>query len=177
MELKPETLEQIEAVIPKYPVKRSAVLPLLHYVQADQGYISGESMEWIAEKLEIEPIHVYELVTFYPFFREKPAPGGWSGSAGRFPVHCPAPIKFAKRCKRSWAALWKIPPGTARCRLSSRNAWPVAAQGRWSWWMKFFMKMWTNPEQWPSPRKLKLKSESDRNDHASRRNQSNFKTR
>ncbi len=72
MELKPETLEQIEAVIPKYPVKRSAVLPLLHYVQADQGYISGESMEWIAEKLEIEPIHVYELVTFYPFFREKP---------------------------------------------------------------------------------------------------------
>ena len=75
MDLKPETLAQIEAVIPKYPVMRSAVLPLLHYVQADQGYISGDAMEWIAEKLEIEPIHVYELVTFYPFFKEKP--GAW----------------------------------------------------------------------------------------------------
>ncbi len=72
MNLKPETLERIEAVIPKYPVKRSAVLPLLHYMQADQGYISQEAMEWIAGKLEIEPINVYELVTFYPFFRQKP---------------------------------------------------------------------------------------------------------
>ena len=72
MKLKPETLALIEAVIPKYPVARSAVLPLLHFVQADQGYISGEAMEWIAQKLEIEPIHVYELLTFYPFFREKP---------------------------------------------------------------------------------------------------------
>ena len=72
MDLKPETLERIETVIPKYPAKRSAVLPLLHYLQADQGHISGEAMEWIAGKLEIEPINVYELVTFYPFFREKP---------------------------------------------------------------------------------------------------------
>ncbi len=72
MNLKPETLAQIEAVIPKYPVARSAVLPLLHFVQADQGYVSGEAMEWIAEKLQIEPINVYELVTFYPFFKEKP---------------------------------------------------------------------------------------------------------
>jgi len=72
MNLKPETLQQIDAVIPRYPVKRSAALPLLHLVQEDQGYISPEAIEWIARKLELEPINIYELVTFYPMFRQKP---------------------------------------------------------------------------------------------------------
>lgn len=70
--LKPETLRQIEEVIPHYPVKRSAALPLLHLVQEDVGYISPEAIEWIAQKLELQPINVYELVTFYPMFRQKP---------------------------------------------------------------------------------------------------------
>jgi NADH-quinone oxidoreductase subunit E len=70
--LKPETLRGIDEVIPHYPVKRSAALPLLHLVQEDQGYISEEAIEWIAARLEIQPINVYELVTFYPMFRQKP---------------------------------------------------------------------------------------------------------
>jgi NADH-quinone oxidoreductase subunit E len=72
MNLKPETLRQIDEVIPHYPVKRSAALPLLHLVQEDVGYISDEAIEWIAQKLELEPIAIYELVTFYPMFRRKP---------------------------------------------------------------------------------------------------------
>jgi NADH-quinone oxidoreductase subunit E len=72
MNLKPATLQQIEEVIPHYPVKRSAALPLLHLVQEDQGYLSPEAIEWIAAKLELAPINVYELVTFYPMFRQKP---------------------------------------------------------------------------------------------------------
>ncbi len=72
MNLKPETLRQIDEVIPHYPVKRSAALPLLHLVQEDAGYISDEAIEWIARKLELEPINIYELVTFYPMFRRKP---------------------------------------------------------------------------------------------------------
>ena len=72
MNLKPETLARIEEVITHYPVKRSASLPLLHLVQEDQGYISNEGIEWIAAKLELQPINVLELVTFYPMFRQKP---------------------------------------------------------------------------------------------------------
>jgi NADH-quinone oxidoreductase subunit E len=72
MNLKPETLRQIDEVIPHYPVKRSAALPLLHLVQEDVGYISQEAIEWIAQKLELQPINIYELVTFYPMFRQKP---------------------------------------------------------------------------------------------------------
>jgi NADH-quinone oxidoreductase subunit E len=72
MILKPATLQAIDAVIPHYPVKRSAALPLLHLVQEDQGYISSEAIEWIAAKLELQPVNIYELVTFYPMFRQKP---------------------------------------------------------------------------------------------------------
>lgn len=72
MQLKAETLRSIDEVIPRYPVKRSAALPLLHLVQEDQGYISHEAIEWIAGRLEVPPIAIYELVTFYPMFRQKP---------------------------------------------------------------------------------------------------------
>ena len=53
-------------------MKRSAVLPLLHLIQEDVGYISDGAIEWIAQKLELQPINVYEVVTFYPMFRRKP---------------------------------------------------------------------------------------------------------
>jgi NADH-quinone oxidoreductase subunit E len=72
MNLKPETLRQIDEVIPHYPVKRSAVLPLLHLIQEDAGYISQTAIEWVAAKLQLEPINVFEVVTFYPMFRQKP---------------------------------------------------------------------------------------------------------
>jgi NADH-quinone oxidoreductase subunit E len=72
VQLKPETLRRIDEAIPRYPAKRSAALPLLHLVQEDQGYIAPEAIEWIAAKLEVAPISIYELVTFYPMFRQKP---------------------------------------------------------------------------------------------------------
>ncbi len=72
MNLKSETLTRIEEVIPHYPSKRSATLPLLHLIQEDIGYIPQEAIEWVAAKLELQPINVYEVVTFYPMFRQKP---------------------------------------------------------------------------------------------------------
>ena len=54
--------------------KRSAVLPLLHIVQHKFGFISPEAIEWVAKKLDLEPIKVLEVVTFYPGFRQY-APG------------------------------------------------------------------------------------------------------
>ncbi len=72
MNLKPETLSKIDEVITHYPVKRSAVLPLLHLIQEDAGYISPEAIEWIAQKLDLQPINILEVVTFYPMFRQQP---------------------------------------------------------------------------------------------------------
>jgi NADH-quinone oxidoreductase subunit E len=72
MNLKPATLQSIDEVITHYPSKRSATLPLLHLIQEDVGYIPEEAITWIAAKLEIQPINVYEVVTFYPMFRRQP---------------------------------------------------------------------------------------------------------
>jgi NADH-quinone oxidoreductase subunit E len=72
MNLKPETFTKIDEVITHYPVKRSATLPLLHLIQEDVGYISDAAIEWVAAKLELQPINVYEVVTFYPMFRRQP---------------------------------------------------------------------------------------------------------
>jgi NADH-quinone oxidoreductase subunit E len=72
MNLTPATLSRIDEVIPHYPTKRSATLPLLHLIQEEVGYISNEAIEWVAAKLELQPINVYEVVTFYPMFRQKP---------------------------------------------------------------------------------------------------------
>lgn len=70
----PANLEaEIDEVIAHYPVKRSAVLMVLHALQEHFGWISHEAVEWTAHKLGLRPINVYELVTFYPMFRQQPA--------------------------------------------------------------------------------------------------------
>src|ERR1700722_1893234 len=73
MNLPAALLAKIDEAITHYPVsRRSAALPLLHLIQENIGYIPDEAVTWIAEKLEIQPINVLELVTFYPMFRRKP---------------------------------------------------------------------------------------------------------
>jgi NADH-quinone oxidoreductase subunit E len=69
-----ELLAEIEEVITHYPVsKRSASLPVLHLWQNHFGFIDDSGIEWIAAKLDLEPVNIYELVTFYPWFRRAPA--------------------------------------------------------------------------------------------------------
>jgi NADH-quinone oxidoreductase subunit E len=63
---------EIDELITHYPVKRSASLMLLHAVQEHFGYLSRQAVEWVAGKLGLQPINVYELVTFYPMFHAKP---------------------------------------------------------------------------------------------------------
>lgn len=69
----PPTLElELNDLLTHYPQKRSASLMFLHAIQEHFGYISREAMEWIAARLELQPINIYELVTFYPMFRQEP---------------------------------------------------------------------------------------------------------
>src|SRR5436190_23765173 len=63
---------EIDELISHYPKKRSASLMLLHAIQEHFGYISQQAVEWIATKLELQPINIYELVTFYPMLQQKP---------------------------------------------------------------------------------------------------------
>jgi NADH-quinone oxidoreductase subunit E len=68
----PALVAEIDELILHYPVKRSASLMVLHAIQEHFGWISQEAVEWTAKKLDLQPINIYELVTFYPMFRQRP---------------------------------------------------------------------------------------------------------
>ena len=70
----PANLEaEIDELISHYPQqRRSASLMLLHAMQEHFGYVSRDAIEWTARKLGLQPINIYELVTFYPMFRQEP---------------------------------------------------------------------------------------------------------
>ena len=69
----PAALEaEVDELITHYPEKRAAALMVLHAIQEQFGWISQEAVEWTARKLALQPINVYELVTFYPMLRQEP---------------------------------------------------------------------------------------------------------
>ncbi|MCF7669103.1 MAG: NAD(P)H-dependent oxidoreductase subunit E [Verrucomicrobia bacterium] len=68
----PELESEVDALVARYPSPRSAVVMVMHTVQEYFGCIPADALEWIARKLDIEPINVYELVTFYPMFHQAP---------------------------------------------------------------------------------------------------------
>src|SRR5205085_7844875 len=63
----------MDDAIARYPAdrKRSAALPLLHLWQEHFGFISDEGVRWIAARLDLQPINILELVTFYPMLRQR----------------------------------------------------------------------------------------------------------
>jgi NADH-quinone oxidoreductase subunit E len=68
----PQLEAELNELLTHYPQKRSASLMFLHALQEHFGCISKEAIEWTAARLELQPISVYELVTFYPMFHQDP---------------------------------------------------------------------------------------------------------
>jgi NADH-quinone oxidoreductase subunit E len=64
--------DEIEQILSRYPVKRSALIPLLYVAQRDRGYVTEEAMTEIARILKLTPPQVYETITFYTMFNLKP---------------------------------------------------------------------------------------------------------
>lgn len=72
----PETLERVHSLIGRYPAgqQKSALLPVLHIAQEELGgYLSVDIMDYVASLLNIQPIEVYEVATFYSMFYLTPA--------------------------------------------------------------------------------------------------------
>lgn len=64
--------DEIDEILSRYPVKRSALIPLLYVAQRDKGYVTEEAMLEIAKLLKLTPPQVYETITFYTMFNLKP---------------------------------------------------------------------------------------------------------
>lgn len=70
----PERLEKVKEIIARYPEGRqkSALLPILHLAQEQHGWVSPETMDYVADILNIQPVEVYEVATFYTMFHLEP---------------------------------------------------------------------------------------------------------
>ena len=65
-------LDVMNSIVNRYPRKRSAIMPLLHYVQSISGFVTNEGIETISQVLEIETAEVSAVATFYTQYKRKP---------------------------------------------------------------------------------------------------------
>ncbi|WP_207421949.1 NADH-quinone oxidoreductase subunit NuoE family protein [Desertivirga brevis] len=70
----PELISKFNEIVARYPEgkQKSALLPVLHLVQAEYGWVSTPAMNKVADYLDIKPIEVYEVATFYTMFFLEP---------------------------------------------------------------------------------------------------------
>jgi NADH-quinone oxidoreductase subunit E len=64
--------ETFDRLIARYPLKRSAIVPLLLFAQDEIGYISDEAIEEIARRVGVRPIEVIEDISYYSMLRRQP---------------------------------------------------------------------------------------------------------
>jgi len=68
-------LKEVEQIIQRFPEgkQKSALIPVLHLAQEEfGGWLSAETMDYVATVLHLEPIEVYEVATFYSMYNLKP---------------------------------------------------------------------------------------------------------
>jgi len=70
-----EKLKEVQSIVARYPQgkHKSALIPVLHLAQEEfGGWLSTETMDYVASVLNLKPIEVYEVATFYSMFNLKP---------------------------------------------------------------------------------------------------------
>jgi NADH-quinone oxidoreductase subunit F len=72
MQLTPQNKARFDEIVARYPVKRSALLPTLHLVQEQEGWLSREALAYVGSLLGLSPAQVHDTASFYTMFRLKP---------------------------------------------------------------------------------------------------------
>ncbi|MBU6347319.1 MAG: NADH-quinone oxidoreductase subunit NuoE [Actinomycetales bacterium] len=72
MALSEQTRSRAREIIARYPHSRSALLPMLHLVQAEEGYVSADGIALCAEELALTTAEVSAVATFYTMYHKKP---------------------------------------------------------------------------------------------------------
>lgn len=74
IQFSPELIAKFDEIVTRYPEgkQKAGLLPVLHLVQAEYGWVSPEAMDIVADYLNIQSIEVYEVATFYTMFFLRP---------------------------------------------------------------------------------------------------------
>src|SRR6202049_814926 len=73
MQLSPQLEAKFNDLVTRYPVKRSALIPMMLYAQDHFGFLSDELLEEIAKRLDLNILQVTETLAYYSMLRRKPA--------------------------------------------------------------------------------------------------------
>ena len=71
-EFTPENRAELERIIVKYPVKRSALIPALQLAQKQEGFITSAVMQHVADMFEVSAMEVWGVVSFYTMLKTQP---------------------------------------------------------------------------------------------------------
>ncbi len=72
MNITSEIENKCKEIIAQYPKKKSAAMIIMHYIQEQFGYFDDDAIQFVARQLEVEPIDVYGMLSFYPMYSDKP---------------------------------------------------------------------------------------------------------
>ncbi len=72
LEFSDKSLKEVQNIIARYPEKKAALLPILHVAQQEFGFIGEDTERMVAGLLDIKPIQVREVVTFYSMYNRRP---------------------------------------------------------------------------------------------------------
>lgn len=72
VELPPEFETKLAEVKKQYPQSRSAIMPALYLAQQHFGHLGEDAIRWVATRLELPPVHVMEVASFYTMYYKKP---------------------------------------------------------------------------------------------------------
>jgi NADH-quinone oxidoreductase subunit E len=74
VEFSEEKLSKVKEIVARYPdgKQKSALIPVLHLAQEEWGWLSPETMDYVAALLQLKPVEVYEVATFYSMYHLKP---------------------------------------------------------------------------------------------------------
>ena len=73
MELPAVLQQKFQSLLARYPIKRSALVPMALYAQDVLGFVSNELIREIAKRLDLKPLQVDETLAYYSMIRRKPA--------------------------------------------------------------------------------------------------------
>ena len=108
--------KRAQEVIVQYPHKRSAVMPLLYIAQEQTKYMTQQAVDWVAAKLDMPPVQVWEVATFYTMYFKMPV--------GRYHVQICRTLPCALRGARKVSEFFHKRLGL--------NPGEVSADGMWS---------------------------------------------
>ena len=72
MEFTPDNKARFEEIAARYPVRRSALLPALHLLQEQEGWLTPEAIEYAARLFDLTAAQVHDTATYYTMYRFKP---------------------------------------------------------------------------------------------------------